>query len=112
MLMGYCCNGTYVHQAKGGIAGALNPYQLCLVRPDQLGNVDFNAGRKSNLNAVCCCDLGEVAMSAAVDIRDRDNMGALCERLKDGGGCGGAGRERKGVFGMFERSNGLLKVVP
>lgn len=112
MLMGDGCNGTYIHQAKGGIAGALDPYQLCLIRPYQLGYVDFNAGRKSDLNAVCCCDLGEVAMSAAIDIRDRDDVGALCKRLKDGGGCGRARGERKGVFGVFKRSDGLLKVIP
>lgn len=59
-----------VNQAQGRIARAFDPYQLGLIRADELGYVDFDAGRESDLNAMGCSDLCEVAMRTAVDIGD------------------------------------------
>jgi len=111
MLMGFGRNSAYVHQTKGGIAGALDPYQFGLARPNQLGHVKFNAWREGDLNAVCCCNFGEISMCATIDVGDRDDMGTLCERLEYGGGGRGARGESKGVFGVFERSYGLFEVI-
>jgi hypothetical protein len=55
--------------------------------------------------------LGEVAVGATVDVRDRDNVRASGEGLEDvGSGCGARG-EGQGILGVLESSDGLLKVV-
>ena len=80
------CHGRHVadiHQAEGRVAWALNPDQLGFIRSDQLGNVDFDAGRERNLNPVGRSHLGEVSMSSTVDVRNGDHMRACSERLKD-----------------------------
>lgn len=101
-----------VNQAQGGVAGALDPDQLRLIRTDEIGHVDLNAGREGDLNAMSAGDLREVAMGAAVDIRDRHDVGALREGLEDYGGGGRAGGECEGEARMFQRCNGLFEIVP
>lgn len=68
MTMCYGRNCPNVDQTQRWIAGTFDPYQFGLVWPDKFGNVDFNAGRKGDLDAVCCRDFGEVAMRTTVDI--------------------------------------------
>lgn len=68
--VGHRGNVPNVDQAQGRIAGAFDPYQLGLIRTDELGHVDLNAGRKCDLNTMGCGDFGEVAMCTAIDIGD------------------------------------------
>ncbi len=101
-----------IHQAQGGVAGTLDPDQLRLIRADELGHVDLDARRKRDLDAMGGSDFGEVAMRAAVDIRDRDHVGALGERLEDQRRGGGARGECEGEAGMFQRRDRLFEIVP
>lgn len=100
-----------VDQTQGGVAGAFDPDQLGLIRADEIGHVDLNAGREGDLDAMSGGDLGEVAMRAAVDIGDRHDVGALREGLEDEGGGGGAGGEGEGEARMFQRGNCLFEIV-
>jgi hypothetical protein len=111
MSVGHGGDVPDVDQTQGGVAGAFDPNQFRLLRADELGNVNLNAGRKRDLDAMCCGDFGKVTMGPAVDIRDRHDMGALGQRLKDQGGGGGAGGEGEGEAGMFQRRNSLFKIV-
>lgn len=70
MLMCNCCNCPYIDEAKGWIAGTLDPYQLRLVRPYELCNIQFNAGREGDLDTVRCGYFGEVSVCPAIDVRD------------------------------------------
>lgn len=70
-----------IHQAQGGIARTLDPDQFRLIRPNQFGNVDLNAGGKCYLHAMRRGDFGEVAVRAAIDVGDGDNVRALGQRL-------------------------------
>ena len=100
-----------VNQAQRRIARAFDPYQLGFVRADEPGHVDFDAGRESNLNAMGCSNLGEVAMRTAVDVGNRHNVRALRERLENQGGGGRAGGKGEGEAGMFQRSDCLFEII-
>lgn len=57
-------------------------------------------------------DFGEVAMRAAVDVGDGDDVRTCGEGLQYCCCCGGAGGECEGVAGVFERCDGFFEVVP
>ena len=93
MLMCNGCNVPNIHKTQGGIAGRFDPDELRLVRPDHLCNIQFDARREGDLDAMSRSNFGKVSMGAAVDIGDRDNVRASGKRLEDvGRGCR-AGRE-------------------
>ncbi|CRK35398.1 hypothetical protein BN1708_006723 [Verticillium longisporum] len=110
VLVGLGGDGAHVDETEGRVRGRLDPDELGL-RRDVGRDVDLNLGRESDLDAVGLGDLGEVAVGAAVDVRDGDDVRAGGQRLEDDGGGGAAGREGEGVLGLLERSDGRLKVV-
>lgn len=81
MSMCYGCNFPNVHQTQRRIARAFNPDQFRLVRSNELGDIDLNAGRKGDLNAVGLGYFCEIAMGATVDIRYGHHMRASRKRL-------------------------------
>lgn len=74
--MCYGSNLSNVYQTQRRITRAFNPDQFRLVRSNELGNIDLNAGRKRDLDAVGLGYFCEIAMGATVDIRYGDDMGA------------------------------------
>ena len=68
-------------QAECGIARTFDPYEFSFVRPDQVRNVELDAWGKGNVDAVSGGDFGKVAVCAAVDVGDGDDMGACSEGL-------------------------------
>lgn len=110
VLVGSGDDGADVDQTEGGVAGSLDPDQPRL-GGDVLGNVDLNLGREGDLDAVGLCDLGEVAVGAAVDVRDGDDMAAGGQALQDDGSGGAAGGEGQGVASVLEGRDGSLEVV-
>lgn len=60
---------------------------------------------------MCEGDLGEVAVRAAVDVGDGDDMRACGEGLQDVGGSGRAGAEGERIAGVLERCDCTFKVV-
>jgi hypothetical protein len=104
-------DGTDVDEAEGWVGGGLDPDELGLVGADQVLDVQLDGRGEGDVHAVGGSDLGEVAVGAAVDIGDGDDVGAGGEGLEDvGGGCG-AGGEGEGILGVLESSDGLLEVV-
>ena len=104
-------DGADVNEREGGIGGRFDPDEFGLWA-DEFGDIDFDGGGEGYFDAVCECDFGEVAVRAAVDVRDGDDMGAGGEGLEDCGGRGGAGGEGEGVAGVFEGGDGFFEVVP
>lgn len=76
MSMCYGCNFSNIYQTQRRIARAFNPDQFRFVRSNELGDINFNAGRKRDLNAVGLCYFCEIAMSATVNIRYGHHMRA------------------------------------
>lgn len=76
MSMCYGSNFSNVYQTQRRIARAFNPDQFRLVRSNELGDIDLNAGRKGDLDAVGLGYFCEIAMGTTVDIRYGDHMGA------------------------------------
>lgn len=109
VLVGFGDDGADVDEAQGRVAGRLDPDEAGLAG-DVLANIDLNLGRKGHLDAVGLCDLGEIAMGAAVDVRDGDDMAAGGQALEDVGGGGAAGGEGEGVLGVLEGGDGGLEV--
>ena len=68
MLMRDAGDGADVGQAQCRIAGRLDPDELRLTGTDELGNVKFDAGRKSDLYAMSGGNLRKIAMCPAIDV--------------------------------------------
>lgn len=66
--MSHACNIPNIDQAQRRVARAFNPDQLCFIRPDELGNVDFEARRECDLNAMRSCNLGEISVCTAINV--------------------------------------------
>ena len=110
VLVGEGRNLADVDELQGGVRGRLNPDELG-VGLDQLLHVQLDRRRESDLDIVRQGDLCEVAVGAAVDIGDGDDVRAGCERLQDVG-CGGRARavgER--IVGVLERCDCAFEVV-
>ena len=60
---------------------------------------------------MCGGDLCEVAVRAAVDVGDGDDVRALGEGLKDCGSCCGSGGEGKSEAGVFKGGDGAFEIV-
>ena len=100
-----------IDQPESRVAGALDPDQLRLLRADELGDVELDAGRERHLDAVGSGHFGEIAVRAAIDVRNRHHMRARGKGLQDQRCGGGTGGEGEGKSGMLERGDGLLEVV-
>ena len=74
MLVGDCCYRSYIDQFQCGIAWCLDPDEFRLVGAYEFLDVEFDARGEGDLDAVGGGDLGEVAVRAAVDIGDGDNV--------------------------------------
>lgn len=111
MAMGDISNGANIHQAECRVRRSLDPDELGLVGADQVLYMQLDAGREGHLDAVGGSHLGEVSVSSAVHIGDRDDMGAGGERLEDGCGGSRAGGEGKGILSVFEGCSSLLEVI-
>jgi hypothetical protein len=81
MLMCYSRNSPNVYQAQSWVTRALDPDQFGVPWTDQFRNIDFEAGGKCYLNAVCRGHLGEVAVGPTIDVRDGYDMRARCKGL-------------------------------
>lgn len=68
MTMCYSSNLSDVYQTQRRIARAFNPDQFRLVRSNESGDIDLNAGRKGDLDAVRLGYFCEIAMGTTVDI--------------------------------------------
>ena len=112
MAVGDGGHGANVDETQGRVARALNPDELSLVRPNQLGDVEFDARRESHLDAVGGGHLGEVAVRAAVDVRDGYHVRSRSKRLQDRRRRCRARREGQGVSCMLESGDGPFEVVP
>lgn len=72
--MSHACNIPDIDQAKRRVARGFDPDQFRFVWPYQLGNVDFEARRECDLDAMRSCDFGEISVCTAVHVRDRDDV--------------------------------------
>lgn len=87
MAVGDISDGANIDQAESRVRRGLNPDELSLIWPNQILHMQLDAGRESHMHAVGGSHLGEVSVSSAVHIGDRDDVGPGCERLEDV--CGG-----------------------
>jgi hypothetical protein len=110
VLVGNVGNSPDIHQAESRVGGGLDPDELGL-GADQLLHVQLNGGGEGDLDTVRRSNLGEVSVGTAVNIGDRNDMGASSKGLENVGRSGGAGGEGQSVLGMLESCNGLLKVI-
>ena len=110
MLVSDAGDLPYVDECQCGIGRRLDPNQLCRWA-DQLCDVNLDAGTESHFDIVCSCDFGEVAMRAAIDIRDGDDVGASGERLQDRSGRCGTRGEGEGETGVLESCDGALEII-
>lgn len=83
MAMRHCCHFSDINQAQRRVTGAFDPDEFGLIRSNELGDINFNTRGESDLNAMSSSHFGEVAMRAAVDIGDGNDVRALCEGLKN-----------------------------
>jgi hypothetical protein len=87
-LVGDIGNKLDINQAEGGVGGGFDPDELSL-GADQLLDLLLNTRRERDLDTVRGGNLGEVPVSAAVHIRDGDDVRASGQRLEDyRSGCG------------------------
>lgn len=77
------CYTAYIREFQSRITWCLDPNELSFARTDEFFDVDFDGGCECDGDAVCGGDLGEVAVCAAVDVRDGDDVGACGEGLED-----------------------------
>jgi hypothetical protein len=75
-----------IHERERRVRRRLDPYEL-RVWADALCDVNFDGRAKGNEHVVGGSDFGEVAICAAVDVGDGDDVGAAGEGLQDVG-CG------------------------
>lgn len=102
-------NRADVDEAQSGVGRGLDPDELGGIG-NVLANVDLNLGGEGDLDAVSFCDLCEVPVGAAIDIRDGDDMGARGQALKDDGGGGRPGRKGQGMLGVLDSRDRFLEV--
>jgi hypothetical protein len=99
-----------IYERQRRVRRRLDPYEL-RVRAYALSDFDLDGGAEGDYDIVGGRDFGEVAVRAAVDVGDRDNVGAAGEGLQDVGcGCG-AGGKGEGVASVFKGCDGFLEVV-
>lgn len=110
VLVGDVGDGADVDEGEGRVGRGFDPDEFGPVGLDHAGDVEFDGGRKGDLDAVGRGDFGEVAMGAAVDVGDGNDMASCSETLEDNGSGGGARGKGESVFGLFEGGNGRLKV--
>lgn len=70
MTMRHRCHFSNINQAERRITGTFDPDEFGLVGSNELGDIDFDTGGESDLDAMSSSYFGEVAMGAAVDIGD------------------------------------------
>lgn len=99
-----------VDEGQGRVRGRLDPDELG-VGADQLNDVDLDGGREGDFDIVCQRDLGEVAVGAAVDVGDGDDVRAGSKRLQDVGSSGRAGAEGERIAGVLESCDCAFEVV-
>ena len=73
MLVGLRCNGSDIDESECRIGGCFNPDELRLLR-DVLTHVDFNFGRKRNLDSMRFGNLCEVSVCPPVHIRHGNDV--------------------------------------
>lgn len=110
VLVGKVGNSPDIHQAKSRVRGGLDPNELGL-GADQLLHIHLNAGGEGDVDTVRRSNLGEVSVGTAVNIGDRNDVGASSKGLEDIGSSGGAGGEGQSVLGVLESCDGLLEVI-
>lgn len=104
--------GLDVDEAEGWVGGGLDPDHLG-VGPEggldvlEVGHVD-EGGVEANGGG----DAVEVAVGAAVDVVDGDEVVAGLEHVDDGGGGGRPRGKGQPVLPSLQRRNRLLKVLP
>ena len=103
-------NGSDIHEAQRWIAWRLNPNQACF-GANQLGNIQLQPRREGDLHAMSGCHLGKVPVCSTIHIRDRYDVGASRERLKDCGRGGATGGEGQRIFSMLESRDSLFEIV-
>ena len=99
-----------VDKGECWVGGRLDPDEF-RVWADQLSDVDFDRRAEGDFDIVRECDLGEVAVRAAVDVRDGDDVRACGEGLQDVGGGRGAGTESECIPGVLEGCDCAFEVV-
>lgn len=70
MLVGNGSDVPDINQAQSRVTRRFNPDEFRLVGPDHVGDIKLDAWRKRHLHAVRRGHLGEVTVSAPVDVRD------------------------------------------
>ena len=80
MLMSDIGNRLNINKRECRIRRSLDPNQLCILL-NHSASIDFNCTSKGNTDAVGRSNLGEISMSATIDIRDGNDMRASCEAL-------------------------------
>src|ERR1700712_4805633 len=94
MLMSLGGYGADVHEAESGVGGGLDPDEFG-VWGDVIANIDFNFRCESHFYAVRFGDLGEIAMGAAIDVANADDMASCGQGLEDDRrGCGTGGESK------------------
>ena len=90
VLMRYGCNSADIDEAQCRITRTFDPYQLGFVRPYEVRDIQFYAGREGDLDSMCSRYLCEVSMRAPINVRDGNNVRACGEGLQDCSCCRGA----------------------
>lgn len=80
MFMSDIGNRLNINKRECRIRRSLNPNQLGILL-DHSTSVDFNCTSKGNTDAVGRSNLGEISMGPTIDIRDGNDMRAICEAL-------------------------------
>lgn len=73
MLVGLGDDGANVDETESRVARGLDPDKLGL-RGNMCADINLDLRSESDLDTVSLGDLGEVAMGAAVDVGDRDDV--------------------------------------
>lgn len=105
-------NRPNVHQSKSRVRRSLNPDELGLIGANQILHMQLYAGREGHMDTVGRGHLGEVSVSSAINIGDRDDMGTRGKRLQNVGSGSGARGECKSVTGVFQSCDSLFEVIP
>jgi hypothetical protein len=99
-----------IDQGQSGVGRRFDPDELG-VWTDELGNINFNAGTKSDLDVVRKRNLCEVAVRASIYIRDGYDVRSSCKRLQDVGGGRGPGTECERIAGVLESGDCAFEIV-